>query len=549
MHRQNKKNIDVSKNSERIGQMSKKTVYSFIILTATILLLAGQCNAPPTKPPPKPETSFSLELSQTNIEIRLGNSKTITVTIKPINGFKEDVKLSLVGGTDKIKGVFSPNPSTGSSTLNITIDKTTTVKTYNLFVKGKSTTSDKSDTQALSLKVLPLPGITVTGIVLDNIRRPITNAVVSIAGKVASTDGNGKFRFEQVKTPYDLIVVLNNPKQAHIYQGLNRPDPYIYLTNQFQKTGNSTNVSGTLSGGDGFPNKNETITVVAYASDNGRGAYTVNPFAGPNYGALKAEWYGNIVNSGKLHALQWKRDTSTNHKPLKYLGYGTTEATLKKGVNANYNIELKPLATATISGNLKLPSGFKLVGKVLFLQLGKLTAIPVVIETTNDPTFSYAVPNNNIPIGVQITATKGAQTIHSYRSNLKPTDIVNFDLTSPPTLLKPVNNFKAVGPGTEYSWTAFSNGIHVLGIFSQSNSTPSFILYTSKTKAILPYNELSKLGMNIPLSTDYSWLVSGLAPYKDIDSFASKSGGLGVFGLGQDINWGISEVFKFKTGD
>jgi uncharacterized membrane protein len=101
---------------------------------------------------------FSISVSPTSLTIPQGKSKTATVTITSINGFSQEVALSVSGAPAGVTTSFDPPsvtpPADGSitSTLTVTVDKTVQPGTYTLTITGTSGTI--SHDTSLTLQVV-----------------------------------------------------------------------------------------------------------------------------------------------------------------------------------------------------------------------------------------------------------------------------------------------------------------------------------------------------------------------------------------------------------
>ena len=107
----------------------------------------GTAQVTVTSAPP----DFSLSVSPTAHSVRRGNTATYTVTITPANGFSGSVTLSLTGQPSGSIVTFTANPATGTSTLTIRTQSTTSRRTYSLTIKGVS--GSLSHTTSASLTV------------------------------------------------------------------------------------------------------------------------------------------------------------------------------------------------------------------------------------------------------------------------------------------------------------------------------------------------------------------------------------------------------------
>ena len=94
---------------------------------------------------------FSLATSPTSQSVRRGNTATYTVTVNKVNGFAGSVTLSLTGQPSGSSVTFTPNPTTGTSTLTVKTLFSSTRKTYTLTIKGVSGSLSHTTTAALTV--------------------------------------------------------------------------------------------------------------------------------------------------------------------------------------------------------------------------------------------------------------------------------------------------------------------------------------------------------------------------------------------------------------
>jgi hypothetical protein len=83
------------------------------------------------------------------------------------------------------------------------------------------------------------------------------------------TDANGNFTAANVPTPYDVTVVVNGTtdKGATVYIGLTGANPVLIdLIGGSATTSRTASLSGTLTGGIGFPTPGGTLTRVIFES-------------------------------------------------------------------------------------------------------------------------------------------------------------------------------------------------------------------------------------------------------------------------------------------
>ncbi|HEX2756010.1 MAG TPA: hypothetical protein VHM48_11130, partial [Candidatus Limnocylindrales bacterium] len=94
---------------------------------------------------------FSLSVSPPSVSVRRGRTATYTVTVKPSNGFSGSVTLGLSGQPSGSTVTFSPNSTTGTSTLSVRTPSSGPRGTFTLTITGKSSTLTRTATARLSV--------------------------------------------------------------------------------------------------------------------------------------------------------------------------------------------------------------------------------------------------------------------------------------------------------------------------------------------------------------------------------------------------------------
>ncbi len=82
------------------------------------------------------KSSFKLSLLESTVKLIQGESTNIVVNLEKQNGFDASVQLELTGNTNGITAGFSPNPTSDSSTLALSIDALANLGERTLTVKG-----------------------------------------------------------------------------------------------------------------------------------------------------------------------------------------------------------------------------------------------------------------------------------------------------------------------------------------------------------------------------------------------------------------------------
>lgn len=365
--------------------------------------------------------------------------------------------------------------------------------------------------------------ITVSGRVVSSLLRPVANAPVVITGLPSTTsNANGEFTIAGVTPPYDITVVISSNKLGITYRGLTRSDPT--LVNFFSSTPltNSATISGTVSGGAGYPLPANHTSRVAYDSPEVSGYSSPNSITG-GY-TLGLSWNGNTTANGDLHALQWQANAAG--MPQAYTGYATKAGvTISNGGSfPNQNLPLASVTAGTISGTITVPSTVTLGVKSLYLEVSSDLAILLGQESGATAAFTYAVPN--IANTTMRVAAMGSGASGGFSTALK-TGIsagatgVSVTLPEVPQLSLPVDAATNISNTTPFSWTTSASVVY-LALFAGPGGEPNYVVITGASTATIP--DLTSLGLGLPSSMSYSWVVYIFGPHASIDAAAGANG-------------------------
>jgi len=95
--------------------------------------------------------SFSLTSSPPNLSIAAGSSGTVAITPTESACFARSITLSASGLPSGVTATFSPNPTTGSSSMTVKASSSAATGTYNVTITGTSGTLTASTTVALTV--------------------------------------------------------------------------------------------------------------------------------------------------------------------------------------------------------------------------------------------------------------------------------------------------------------------------------------------------------------------------------------------------------------
>jgi N-acetylneuraminic acid mutarotase len=107
-----------------------------------------------------PAPGFTLAASPNSLVLTQGGSGASTVSVTDVGGFTGSVTLSASGLPSGVTATFSPNPTTGSSTLTLTASSTAALGAATVTIAGSSAGVPLATT-TLSLTVNPAPGFTL----------------------------------------------------------------------------------------------------------------------------------------------------------------------------------------------------------------------------------------------------------------------------------------------------------------------------------------------------------------------------------------------------
>jgi hypothetical protein len=530
--------------------MKFKKSSSSLLLILLLLLTACSSNEPePT--PPNSTPSFNLTLGVSRLELVPGSSGSVPVTLQKSEGFTNAVTLAVAGSPEGLTSTFSSNPTEDSSELTVNSSGAITPGTYTLFVQGLS--GELRQSQALEVVVLSLAvtTITVTGNVVSDVGEPLANARVRIGSSVAVTDGEGAFRIEGVQTPYDLIIALpqigNQGEHAHVFQGLTRPNPTLPLFLNFNQpgSGNAT-ILGNLSGGAGFPNPEDHITKVGFASPEGSREISLSEERGPDFG-IGAIFFQGERAQGTLYAFQYLDNSSLRGRIEKYTGYAEkTLDLIDEAEFSNQDLSLQPVTTAFLSATLTPPEGFTLDDTLVGVELGAAEFLPIR-DFFPDSSVTYAVPEIGKTLSLHASTNfLAGRKSEIHKAGLLPNESVELTLPVPPKLLEPADNSEDVNGETRMAWEGLENGISIVEFRFFSTINSKIVVYTKASETRLP--DLAPEGLNPGSKAFFNWRVQGFGPYASLDDFASPEAVCGIRcnGTGKSYVAGTSEQFSFR---
>lgn len=377
--------------------------------------------------------------------------------------------------------------------------------------------------------------ITVTGKVVSATLRPVPNTPVVIAGLPATTtDANGAFSIPGVTPPYDITVVISASKLGIIYRGLTRPDPTLVNLLSAVAAPNSATISGTVSGGAGYPQPANRTSGVVFVATEATGGAAPNNTTGAY--TMPLGWEGATTITGVLHALQW--ETNAAGMPQAFNGYTSKSGVTVSsgGTFAGQNLAMTTVTGATVSGTITVPATVTLAQKFLRLQFSSDRSLQLGSETGSATAFTYNVPTvTGTTISIAATGMGGGGSSSTIKAGITPgATNVALALIEVPQLSLPVNAATNVTTTTPFSWTAAASVVSVL-IFNGPAGQPDYLIFTGAASTTIP--DLNSLGLGLPAGVSYTWNVTLIGPHASLDAAAGSNG---FMPLGDQLSAGSS---------
>jgi len=383
--------------------------------------------------------------------------------------------------------------------------------------------------------------ITVTGRVLQLNGSDVAFLPVAILGQGAAlTDANGNFTIPNVTTPYDIVVALHQGDEtsAMVHHGLTRPDPRLV---GFPARGFSAELSGTVSGGSGFPlpaDEQTRLGIFTDLTDFGS-APVVDPTTGAY--AETVGWGYRPTTNAHFVGLEYRLNGSG--QVTSFTGAATGSFTLTDGGAVALPITLGPVATTTISGTYSLPDDYTFLAKASATESGIFDALGVETDSVDTGTFSFAAPviagQSNLVLVAGGSANGG--TMQMIRRNI-PAGATGVAIEVPRAadMIFPFDGATGVDHDTTFLTTDFPEGVFMFQWFGRAGD-PSFTLVSAEPVARIP--DLSALGISLPPSASYSFGAIELGPFTGMDDFTAPAGPL----PGPDLMIGSTSGINFTT--
>jgi hypothetical protein len=186
-----------------------------------------------------------------------------------------------------------------------------------------------------------------------------------------------------------------------------------------------------------------------------------------------------------------------------------------------------------------------LISKDLALEFADHAILPLGSERDEHAHFSYPVPAN-ITLTAVVSAsaqfTSGAATFRREAGIARGATDVSIVLPTPALPSTPADGASEVSPATEFRWSPFAGGVHLVIFSGEAAAAPSYYVVTRETSTRIP--DLTALGAAFPAGAFYDWFVVGFGPFASVDDY-TQTGSL-VPPVGR-LDESVSDVRFFIT--
>jgi subtilase family serine protease len=284
--------------------------------------------------------SFTLSASPSSVSVTQGSSVNTSITVTPVDGFSGSVTLSASDLPSGVTASFSPNPTTGSSTLTLSASGTATTGTASFIVAGKSG----------SVTTSTLVTLTVNQLVQSFTLSASPSSVAIIRGQPGGTSTisitpvngfSGNVTLSTSKLPKGVTASFSpNPATSSSVLTLTASSTATEGTTTVTITGTSgsltatTKLTLTVSALGSFTLTASPTTLTVARGSNGTSTITVHPTGGFNQqvtlsaagmpSGVTASFGTNPTTSSSLLTLTVSPSAATGKSPITITGtYGT----------------------------------------------------------------------------------------------------------------------------------------------------------------------------------------------------------------------------------
>ena len=365
------------------------------------------------------------------------------------------------------------------------------------------------------------PTSSVTGVVYSLDHVPIENLKVTVNGQAVYTSNDGRFAFNVISFPYDLIVTDSLNRTVVIYKRLSVSNIELPLF-RYANNNNYAGVNVQIPEEIFQPN---TKCVILFTDGNFINSYTVVNEFHQNI-EFNVALNNNSSVTGKLIALTYKKDNNGNI--ISYDNYGESpEIQLVDGNTFNYSFDSAALSLNP--GEQTINCSINIQAQPYFTKFYLNFASKNSFFNSKGIIFSYLVGyhfNFKIPTGLPSpfntivnnqSYTNSGSSIEEF--SVFPNSSNDLIIKIPPQLISPDDNTKNVNISTPFSFNSGSgNGVYEISIHNMSRNT-DYSIVTSDNNFTL--EGLEDLGLGRINNNIFNWKVRKSGPANSMNEYVS----------------------------
>lgn len=391
--------------------------------------------------------------------------------------------------------------------------------------------------------------ITVSGTVINNYGQISPSSTVVLIGKGSTTSNSqGAFTFTNVTPPYDIAVMSGVNSTATIYKGLTRTDPRLRMFDTSQTFSPSSAAltftpTGNVMTGDAKTDIYSSWRFAASSADDLYDGWNSCTMPSSGTRTCSFEWWSQQPVTGSFHLLQRRVDKTTLF-PSEYAYGHTDNLTLANKSSMTFTTNLGAVDTGVMNVNVTLPSGGKLTGTEVLLELPNDELLFVYNQSTSASTSVKVpkVPGLRFVVRGWANDNGGNEVFAEQRtSNLEQP--VNLKLPAyAPRLSLPIDNAAGIDPAVQkFSWVAIADSTVTAATFETQNFTVRVVTSGSQ----LEFPSTSELGLGtVPTGSKVTWALSSYTGAASVDEVVAPTRKVtAVFGTYQ----GRSQTRTFTT--
>lgn len=354
----------------------------------------------------------------------------------------------------------------------------------------------------------------INGRVINERNFPVQFVKVIINGTEVQTDAFGKFRFQYVAAPYDIVIAERSSATAVIYKSISIDNPELILFGKpIARNSNSATINVK------FPEiPAGSSAIIKFISSDVFYSEDVEVFPGEKSKTLLVDWpetkgtlNGNVIYLQKSN--------------VNYESFRDKVVSLYKNI-IPFEVAFAGANTNTLSSDVTIylpfddyrSKGYSIIAD--FFSYNRNSEVMLTKEEGNIFKTKSIIPLK-LPISYRIKVSgfvdyeDGSGFVNYIYS--KPGAVINLATEEPPKLETPTDKLNGAGGNTEFSYSIGSGtGVYVVQ-FHSFYPNMNFYVVTNEKKSNLSY--LSRTEFQKLNSVEFKWSVKKYLTYFSANDF------------------------------